>query len=256
MLSLNAAAHTGIKSTSPVNKAVLEEAPEALTLSFRGDVRLMKVTLLDTNEEVVKTDFKPTADAAKSFSVDLPELTVGKYKTNWVVMGKDGHKMKGSFVFTVDNLSTSKAATVEPAVVVEAKSADAQKVKRLPLPLVKVYKSATCGCCAAWVDHMKESGFPVEVHNSDNLNQYKIKAKLGAGLGSCHTAFVDGYAVEGHVPAADVKRMLAEKPDISGLTAPGMPMNSPGMAPKGSKPSGYDVLSFKDGEAVGVFTKY
>ncbi len=255
LLSLNAAAHTGIKSTSPANKAVLEEAPEALTLSFKGDVRLMKVTLLDTNEDVVKTDFKPTADAAKSFSIDLPELTVGKYTTNWVVMGKDGHKMKGSFVFTVDNLSTSKDAVVEP-VAVEATSDEVKKVNRLPLPLVTVYKSATCGCCAAWVDHMKDNGFPVEVHNSDNLNQYKVKAKLGAGLGSCHTAFVGDYAVEGHVPASDVKRMLTEKPDISGLTAPGMPMNSPGMAPKGSKPSGYDVLSFKDGEAVGVFTKY
>ena len=128
--------------------------------------------------------------------------------------------------------------------------------KGLPLPLVTVYKSATCGCCAAWIDHMKDSGFPVEAHDSDNLNEYKIKAKLGAGLGSCHTAFVGDYAIEGHVPADDVKRLLLEKPDISGLTAPGMPMNSPGMAPKGSKPSGYDVVSFKDGEAVGVFTKY
>ncbi|PWQ92407.1 metal-binding protein [Leucothrix pacifica] len=124
------------------------------------------------------------------------------------------------------------------------------------LPLVTVYKSATCGCCSAWIDHMKDNGFPVEAHNSDNLNEYKVKAKLGASLGSCHTAFVDGYAIEGHVPANDIKRLLSEKPDISGLTAPGMPMNSPGMAPKGSKPSGYDVISFKDGEAVGVFTKY
>ena len=255
ILSLNAVAHTGIKSTYPANKAVLEEPPEALTLSFKADVRLMKVTLLDTDKDVVKTNFKPTSEASKAFSVDLPELTVGKYKANWVIMGKDGHKMKGSFVFTVDNLSTSKAAVVEP-VDAEVKDAEVKKVKGLPLPLVTVYKSATCGCCAAWVDHMKDSGFPVEVHNSDNLNQYKVKAKLGAGLGSCHTAFVGDYAVEGHVPASDVKRMLAEKPDISGLTAPGMPMNSPGMAPKGSKPSGYDVLSFKDGEAVGVFTQY
>ena len=103
---------------------------------------------------------------------------------------------------------------------------------------------------------MKDSGFPVVFHNAENLNQYKIKAKLGAGLGSCHTAFVGDYAIEGHVPADDVKRLLVEKPDISGLTAPGMPMNSPGMAPKGSKPSGYEVISFKDGEAVGVFSKY
>ena len=136
------------------------------------------------------------------------------------------------------------------------KSPTKTKYNKLPLPLVTVYKSASCGCCAAWIEHMKESGFPVEAHNADNLNQYKIKAKLGAGLGSCHTAFVGGYAIEGHVPANDVKRLLAEKPDISGLTAPGMPMQSPGMAPKGSKPKGYDVVSFKDGKAVGVFNRY
>jgi len=258
MASATAAGHTGIKSTSPENKAVLQEAPEALTLSFKSAVRLMKVTLLDTNEEVVKTDFKPSATAAKSFSVDLPELSVGKYQANWMMMGKDGHKMKGRFEFTVDGLSKS-TVDLAPAVAsatLETNDADVKKPKGLPLPLVTVYKSATCGCCAAWIDHMKDSGFTVESHDADDLNQYKIKAKLGPALNSCHTAFVGDYAIEGHVPAADVKRLLAEKPDISGLTAPGMPMNSPGMAPKGSKPSRYDVLSFKDGEAVGVFSKY
>ena len=255
---LNAAAHTGIKSTSPENKAVLQEAPKVLNLSFKGAVRLMKLTLLDTDKEVVKIGFKPRAKAAKDFSIDLPELGVGKYKANWVIMGKDGHKIKGNFAFTVDTLSTGviKGLPDSKPVAAGADNSNEKKIKRLPLPLVTVYKSATCGCCAAWVDHMKESGFTVESHDVDNLNQYKIKAKLGAGLGSCHTAFVGDYAVEGHVPASDVKRLLAEKPDISGLTAPGMPMNSPGMAPKGSKPSGYDVLSFKDGETVGVFSKY
>ena len=145
--------------------------------------------------------------------------------------------------------------TIEPKLV-EENTTTREQTKALPLPLVTVYKSASCGCCAAWIDHMKDNGFPVEAHDSDDLNKYKTKAKLGAGLGSCHTAFVGDYAIEGHVPADDVKRLLVEKPDISGLTAPGMPMNSPGMAPKGSKPSGYDVVSFKDGEAVGVFSKY
>jgi hypothetical protein len=156
-------------------------------------------------------------------------------------------------------LATADTATPETTAVsqpVEVAASTSVKPKSLPLPLVTVYKSATCGCCTAWIEHMKDNGFPVEAHDSDNLNEYKIKAKLGAGLGSCHTAFVDGYAIEGHVPADDVKRLLTEKPDISGLTAPGMPMNSPGMAPKGSKPSGYDVVSFKDGKAVGVFSAY
>jgi len=259
LLSTSIFAHTGIKSTSPKNKAVLTQAPTELTLTFKGAARLMKVGLLDTDQEAIKLEFKPSAKAAKSFSVPLPELSVGKYQVNWVMMGKDGHKMKGKFVFTVDSLSTSLKevvpATAKPVAQAVA-STDAKKYKGLPLPLVTVYKSATCGCCAAWIDHMKDSGFTVESHDAENLNQYKIKAKLGAGLGSCHTAFVGDYAIEGHVPADDVKRLLAEKPAISGLTAPGMPMNSPGMAPKGSKPSGYEVISFKDGEAVGVFSKY
>jgi len=126
----------------------------------------------------------------------------------------------------------------------------------LALPLVTVYKSASCGCCAEWIEHMKDSGFPVEFHNQENLQEHKVRAGLGPGMGSCHTAFVGDYAIEGHVPADDVKRLLKEKPDISGLTAPGMPMQSPGMAPKGSKPAGYDVIAYKDGEKVGAFSQY
>ena len=158
-------------------------------------------------------------------------------------------------VYAADAAPTEEAVEVTKPAVDETTSVNKKPIGLL-LPLVTVYKSASCGCCAAWIDHMKDNGFNVEAHNADNLNEYKIKAKLGAGLGSCHTAFVGDYAIEGHVPADDVKRLLVEKPDISGLTAPGMPMNSPGMAPKGSKPSGYNVVSFKDGEAVGVFSKY
>ena len=258
LLNTTIFAHTGIKSTLPENKAVLEKAPKELMLTFKGSARLMKVELFDTNQEAVEIGFKPTVKAAKSFTISLPDLTVGKYQAKWVMMGKDGHKMKGDFAFTVDSLSANlkEAAVVKPEAQATVTESSTQQPKGLPLPLVTVYKSATCGCCAAWIDHMKDSGFTVESHDADNLNQYKVKAKLGAGLGSCHTAFVGDYAIEGHVPADDVKRLLVEKPDISGLTAPGMPMNSPGMAPKGSKPSGYDVVSFKDGEAVGVFTKY
>lgn len=258
LLSTTIFAHTGIKSTSPKNKAVLDQAPTELTLTFKGDARLMKVGLLDTNQEAVKLEFKPSTKAAKTFTVPLPELSVGKFKANWVMMGKDGHKMKGHFAFTIDSLSANlkEAAADKPVAEAAVVASASTAIKKMPLPLVTVYKSATCGCCAAWVDHMKGSGFTVETHDTDDLDQYKIKAKLGAGLGSCHTAFVGDYAIEGHVPADDVKRLLVEKPAISGLTAPGMPMNSPGMAPKGSKPSGYDVLSFKDGSTVGVFSKY
>ncbi|WP_219988864.1 DUF411 domain-containing protein [Leucothrix pacifica] len=184
-----------------------------------------------------------------TISALLMTIMASAVSLNQVVHADDAKPTDMSAIDTSKVIDVVKTPQI---VTTDTSKAEAPKA----LPLVTVYKSATCGCCSAWIDHMKDNGFPVEAHNSDNLNEYKVKAKLGASLGSCHTAFVDGYAIEGHVPANDIKRLLSEKPDISGLTAPGMPMNSPGMAPKGSKPSGYDVISFKDGEAVGVFTKY
>lgn len=126
----------------------------------------------------------------------------------------------------------------------------------LTLPTVTVYKSASCGCCKKWVKHMQDSGFRVEAHNVDNMQSYKEQAKLGAGMGSCHTAFVDDYAIEGHVPAWDVKRLLLEKPDISGLTVPRMPIGTPGMEVPGKPADPYQVLSYKDGKQVSVFSNY
>jgi hypothetical protein len=103
------------------------------------------------------------------------------------------------------------------------------------LPPVVVHKSPTCGCCALWVDHMRAAGFQVEVRDTDNLNPVKESVGVPIGKGSCHTAEVGGYFVEGHVPADDIKRLLAEKPAAKGLVLPGMPMGSPGMeAPDGS----------------------
>lgn len=136
-----------------------------------------------------------------------------------------------------------------------SKNADSNPVES-DLPVVTVYKSATCGCCKKWVAHMRENGFKVKANNVSNLQTYKEKAKLGAGMGSCHTAFVNGYAIEGHVPAKDVKRLLNEKPNISGLTVPAMPMGSPGMEVPGKPADAYQVISYKDGKQVGVFTDY
>ena len=124
------------------------------------------------------------------------------------------------------------------------------------LPVVEVYKNATCGCCKDWVKHLEANGFSVQAHDVDNLLPYKDQAKLGAGMGSCHTAFVNGYAIEGHVPARDIKRLLLEKPDVSGLTVPRMPIGSPGMEVEGKSADAYQVLSYKDGKEVGVFADY
>ena len=103
------------------------------------------------------------------------------------------------------------------------------------LPVMLVHKNASCGCCGAWVDQMRAAGFSVDVRNVDNLDPVKSRVGVPASKGSCHTAEVGGYFVEGHVPALDIKRLLAEKPDAKGLVVPGMPAGSPGMEmPDGS----------------------
>lgn len=98
-------------------------------------------------------------------------------------------------------------------------------------PKVLVHKSPSCGCCGLWVEHLRDAGFEVEIrdHAPDALNRIKLGLGVPHGKGSCHTAEVGGYFVEGHVPAADIRRLLAEAPDAKGLVLPGMPLGSPGM---------------------------
>ena len=102
----------------------------------------------------------------------------------------------------------------------------------LPAPTLAsmvVHKSAYCGCCELWIEHMRDSGFAVEVRNVDNLNTIKEHVGVPLAKGSCHTAQVGNYFIEGHVPAGDVKRLLAEQPKAKGLVLPGMPKGSPGI---------------------------
>lgn len=98
-----------------------------------------------------------------------------------------------------------------------------------PMPTVQVYKSPSCGCCGKWVEHMKANGFNVLTHDTENVAEHKARLGVPVAMGSCHTAEVNGYLVEGHVPASDVKRLLAEKPSAKGLVSPGMPQSAPGM---------------------------
>lgn len=97
------------------------------------------------------------------------------------------------------------------------------------LPTMIVHKSPTCGCCEGWVEHMKRAGFTVDVREDSDVNEVKTRVGVPFGKGSCHTAEVAGYFIEGHVPAEDVKRLLAERPAGKGLVLPGMPAGSPGM---------------------------
>ena len=128
--------------------------------------------------------------------------------------------------------------------------ADARPPAAMEPPLLEVHKSPTCGCCSAWVEHMKGAGFPVKVVETDDLGAIKSEVGVPYGLGSCHTARVGGYFIEGHVPAEDVKRLLFEKPAARGLTVPGMPIGSPGME-QGDRREPYDVLLVaKDGSTT------
>ncbi|KIN91132.1 DUF411 domain-containing protein [Thauera sp. SWB20] len=120
---------------------------------------------------------------------------------------------------------------------------------------VVMYKDPNCGCCGKWAEHMRSAGFPVKEVASPRMDLVKQEAGVPEALGSCHTAKVGGYVVEGHVPAADVRRMLAEKPAIRGLSAPGMPLGSPGM--EGPYPAErYDVVSFDAQGRSAVFSKH
>jgi hypothetical protein len=96
-------------------------------------------------------------------------------------------------------------------------------------PEITVYKSPTCGCCVAWVDYLRAEGFQVTAIDQKELNSLKKKLGVKPEMASCHTAVVDGYVLEGHVPAAPIRKLLAERPETKGLAVPGMPLNSPGM---------------------------
>src|SRR5258706_13409180 len=107
---------------------------------------------------------------------------------------------------------------------------------------IAVYKSATCGCCSKWVRYLEASGFQVKAYDVQNVASYKERYGIPQALDACHTAMVEGYVVEGHVPVEDIRRLLKERPAIKGLVVPGMPAGSPGM--EGPITEKYDVLSF------------
>ena len=120
--------------------------------------------------------------------------------------------------------------------------------------VIEVHKSPTCGCCGNWVEHLRSNGFAVTVNDTDKLDALRAKVGVPAALAGCHTALVSGYVVEGHVPAKDIQKLLAERPKARGLAVPGMPAGSPGMdAPHAP---GYDVLLFHADGATRVYHAY
>lgn len=121
-------------------------------------------------------------------------------------------------------------------------------------PVVEVYKSPTCGCCKKWMEHLERGGFKVRAHDVASVSAARRELGMPERLGACHTAKVGGYLVEGHVPAADIGKLLKERPDALGIAVPGMPPGSPGM--EGPKPVSYDTLLVRKDGSTQVFSHH
>jgi hypothetical protein len=121
-------------------------------------------------------------------------------------------------------------------------------------PQVNVYKTRTCGCCGKWVEHLKANGFAPQVTDVPSTAEYRRRHGVPDQLQSCHTATVGGYTIEGHVPAADIHRLLKQRPKGKGLAVPGMPMGSPGM--EGARRDAYSVYLFNSDGSTSVFQKH
>jgi hypothetical protein len=119
-------------------------------------------------------------------------------------------------------------------------------------PAITVYKSPSCGCCHLWIRHLEGAGFQVTPRDVGDVTPYRRKYGVPAALASCHTAVVDGYSIEGHVPADVIRKLLTEKPPVLGLAAPGMPQGSPGME-QGGPAEHFDIISFTRSGKTAVY---
>ncbi len=119
----------------------------------------------------------------------------------------------------------------------------------------KVYKSPYCGCCTNWSDHMEDNGFTIATEKVSDLDTFKNQLEIPVDLRSCHTAVIEGYVIEGHVPVSDIMRLLKERPDIKGLAVPGMPIGSPGMEQRGRMDS-FNVLGIQKDGSTFIYNSY
>ena len=119
----------------------------------------------------------------------------------------------------------------------------------------KVYKSPYCGCCSNWSDHMESNGFTITTEKVSDLDTFKNQLEIPIHLRSCHTAVIEGYIIEGHVPASDIMRLLKERPDIKGLAVPGMPIGSPGME-QGGRIDSFNVLGIQNDGSTFIYNSY
>lgn len=124
------------------------------------------------------------------------------------------------------------------------------------LKVIDVHRSPTCSCCEDWIAHLENSGYTVRVHDVVNPTAVKTQYNVPGSLYSCHTALIDGYVIEGHVPVEDIERLLTERPDIIGLGVAGMPIGSPGMEVDGLEAQPYDVIAFDSQGNLETFASY
>lgn len=156
---------------------------------------------------------------------------------------------------SIESLCTRRALVLGAAQIAGALSPSRISWATGALPRMIVTRDPNCGCCGAWVAHVKAAGFPVEVVEAADLAPLKAKLGVPENLASCHTAEVGGYVVEGHVPADAIKRLLAQRPPATGLAVAGMPIGSPGMEVPGTSPETYDIMLFAHGGRR-VFARY
>lgn len=164
----------------------------------------------------------------------------------WSVLGISAMLLTSACAREPDNVNTGPIA--QPVSTATTPSVEAAHLV--------VHKSPTCGCCGLWVEHMQQAGFHVEVIDTDDLGPVKQRLGVPFGKGSCHTAEVGGYVIEGHVPAEDVLRLLAERPRARGLVLPGMPLGSPGMEVPDGRVQAYTVELVAEDGSVTPFSQH
>ena len=121
-------------------------------------------------------------------------------------------------------------------------------------PAITVYKDPNCGCCTKWLDHLRKHGFKVIAHDTAGMDEVKSSMGVPSDLHSCHTGVVNGYVIEGHVPAADIRKLLKDKPKVLGLAVPGMPMGSPGM--EGPTRDKYETMAFQRNGKSRIYARH
>jgi hypothetical protein len=166
--------------------------------------------------------------------------------------GSPGSEAAPAGGYTAAEQSTLAAAP-SPVPVQPADQAEAADASLAELPLMHIYKTPTCGCCADWVTHVEQAGFPTQVYDLPSTARVRAGYGVPMSLASCHTAVVGDYVIEGHVPADLIVRLLRERPAVTGLAVPGMPMGSPGM--EGPYKDDYDVIAFGGERGNYVFAR-